>query len=239
MGVVANIVNPKIPGVSSSAPELSSIYTIQLEVRREGEIYMTLDTPIPENFDFSLASTYDRPFAEPLAAKIADKAGGDPSKVAYAEQIVRATTGLTSVMKYLSGSVWSSGSSMQISIPFVVVAHDNAYLEVTEKIKKLTQLAAPSTSPVGTLIAPGPHLANFEQIKSGDFSGGARLGGDEIILRIGRFMRFTPCVINSVHTTFDTQFDQMGNPIAATINVAFEAFWTTTKEDLEEFFKRI
>ena len=128
---------------------------------------------------------------------------------------------------------------MTISVPFVIVAHDNAYLEVTDTIKKLTQLAAPSESKAGTLIAPGPHVGNTGALLAGDFSQGLQLGGDEIILRIGRFLKFTPCIINSVHTTFDSQFDAMGNPIAATINVEFEAFWTTTKKDLDKFFTMI
>lgn len=238
MGILANPFNPKIPGTSRSKPDISSIYTIQLDVRREGASYLTLDTPLPENFGFSLASTYDRPFAKPLS-QIAGDAAGMGGAAGTAEDVLRASTGVTSIMKYLSGAVWSSGSAMTISIPFVIVAHDNAYLEVTDKIKKLTQLAAPSESAAGTLVAPGPHVGNTTALLAGDFSGGVQLGGDEITLRIGRFLKFTPCIINSVHTTFDSQFDQSGNPIAATINVEFEAFWTTTKEDLDKFFTMI
>lgn len=238
MGIIANPYNPKIPGTSRSKPDISSIYTVQLEVRREGESYLNLDTPLPENFGFSLASSYDRPFAKPLSEMAGDKIGmGSEAKLA--EDVARASTGLTSIMKYLSGAVWSSGSAMTISIPFVIVAHDNAYMEVTNTIKKLTQLAAPSESAVGTLVAPGPHVGNTAALLAGDFTSGMQLGGDEITLRIGRFMKFTPCIITSVHTTFDSQFDQSGNPIAATINVEFEAFWTTTKEDLDKFFTMI
>lgn len=235
MAVIANQYNPKIPSSTRSKPDISSIYTIQLEVRREGASYLTLDTPIPENFGFSLASSYDRPFAKPLS-EIAGNKMGMSQEAKIAEDVARASTGITSIMKYLSGAVWSSGSALTLSIPFVVVAHDNAYMEVTHIIKKLTQLAAPSESFVGTLLAPGPHVGNTTALLAGDFTSAMQLGGDEITLRIGRFMKFTPCIINSVHTTFDSQFDQSGNPIAATINVEFEAFWTTTKEDLDKFF---
>jgi len=238
MSIIANAFTPKLPSPTRSKPNISSIYTIQMDVRRDGASYMTLDTPLPENFGFSLASQYDRPFAKPLS-QIAGDAVGMGSSAGSAEDVLRASTGVTSIMKYLSGAVWSSGSSMTISVPFVIVAHDNAYLEVTDTIKKLTQLAAPSESESGTLVAPGPHVGNTGALLAGDFSGGMQLGGDEIILRIGRFLKFTPCIINSVHTTFDSQFDGMGNPIAATINVEFEAFWTTTKEDLDKFFTMI
>jgi len=234
-GIQFDPFSPKMPTVTRSAPELSSIYTVNLEVRREGAVVINLDTPLPENFGFQLASSYDRPYAKPLS-EVAGNATGTGQATAMAETAARATTGLTSVMKYLSGAVWSSGSSLVLTVPFVIVAHDNAYLEVTDKMKKLMQLAAPSESAAGTLIAPGPHIGNMEAIKSGDFTGGAQLGGDEITLRIGRFFKFTPCIINDVNATFDSQFDAMGNPIAATINVTFEAFWTTTKEDLDKFF---
>lgn len=235
MGLYANLFNPKMPNPTRSKPDISSIYTIQLDVKREGQTYLTLDTPIPENFGFSLASSYDRPFAKPLS-EIAGNKLGMSEEAKIAEDVARASTGITSIMKYLSGAVWSSGSALTLSIPFVVVAHDNALMEVTDVIKKLTQLAAPSESFAGTLLAPGPHVGNATALLAGDFSGAMQLGGDEITLRIGRFMKFTPCIINSVHTTFDTQFDQMGSPISATINVEFEAFWTTTKEDLDKFF---
>jgi hypothetical protein len=219
----ANTVNPSPPPSTPRArPEISSIYTAQLDVRRDGESYINMDTPLPENFSMQLASQYDRPFAQPLSQS--------------AETILRATTGATSVNKNLSGAVWSSGSTLTLSIPFVVTAYDNAREEVTDKMKKLLQLVAPSEGVAGMLMAPGPHVGNASAMLSGDFSGGVQLGGDDITLSIGRFLVFTPCIITDVNCTFDTQFDKDGQPIAATINVTFEAYWTTTKEDLDKFF---
>lgn len=230
----ANQYNPTLPTPTRLLPQLSSIYTVQLEVRRDNLPYITMDTPIPENFGFHLSSTYDRPFAKPLSETIGNKVGMG-EEAGMAEQIARATTGLTSINKYLSGSVWSSGSSLILTIPFAIVAYDNAKEEVTDKIKKLMQLTTPTTA-AGFLVAPGPHIGNLDAIRSGDVSAVAQLGGDEITLRIGRFFKFTPCVINDVNATFDTQFDARGNPIAATVNVTFEAFWTTTSEDLDAAF---
>ncbi|MNR17209.1 hypothetical protein D3C85_1338550 [compost metagenome] len=62
------------------------------------------------------------------------------------------------------------------------------------------------------------------------------LGGDVVKLYIGNFLVIEPCVINNVVSTFDTQFDENGTPIAATINVSVEGYFTTTKEDLARFF---
>ena len=235
MPAFANPFNPSIPNPSRSAPQISSIYTVQLDVIRDNKRYISMDTPLPENFGFHLSSQYDRPFAKPLS-EAAGGAVGLGGVAGDAESMARATTGLTTIHKFLSGAVWSSGSSLVLTIPFTIVAHDNAYLEVTDKMKKLMQLTTPSESPVGTLVAPGPHVGNLEALKTDGAAGLAQLGGDEITLRIGRFFKFTPCIINDVNVTFDSQFDKAGNPIAATINVTFEAFWTTTREDLDKFF---
>ena len=232
---IANLNPPPPPSKTKAKPEISSIYTAQLQVRRDGDMYIEMDTPLPENFGLHLTSTYDRPFAQPLSQS-AGEASGTGSIAASAEQVLRATTGATSIVKNLSGAVWSSGSTLILTIPFAIVAYDDAYLEVTDKMKKLLQLVAPSETAAGTLMAPGPHVGNAGAMLAGDFSGGVQLGGDEITLNVGRFFRFSPCVINDVNCTFDSQFDQFGNPIAATINVTFEAFWTTTKEDLDKFF---
>lgn len=232
-----NMVNPQAPLSSPrAAPEISSLYTAQLEVRREGATYITMDTPLPENFSMQLASQYDRPFAKPLS-EIGGDAAGAGGGAQNAENILRATTGATTINKYLSGAVWSAGSTLTLSIPFVITAYDNAALEVTDKMKKLLQLVAPSEGVGGMLMAPGPHVGNASALLAGDFSGGGQLSGDEVTLSIGRFLVFTPCIITDVNCTFDTQFDKTGQPIAATINVTFEAYWTTTKEDLDKFFQ--
>jgi len=236
---VAQMINPTRPTNSKTRPSISSIYTAQLEVRRDSKMYMNLDTPLPENFGLHLSSSYDRPFAKPLSEMAGEKTG-DSEAAGNAENVLRATTGITTLNKYLSGAVWSSGSTLTITIPFVIVAYDDAYTEVTETMKKLLQLVAPSEGPVGVLIAPGPNLgkSGLSMLK-GDFTESSAIGGDEITLHIGRFFKFTPCIINSVDCTFDTQFDAKGNPIAATINVTFEAYWTTTKEDLDAFFVKM
>lgn len=231
-----NYLNPTPPASQPRAkPKISSVYTVQLDVRRDGESIITMDTPLPENFDMGLGSSYDRPFAQPLSAA-AGEATGAGGAAQSAETVLRATTGQTSVVKYLSGAVWSSGSVMQLKIPFQIHAYENARTEVSDKMKKLLQLVTPSTSAVGTLVAPGPHVGNAGSLLAGDFSGGLQLGGDDITLTVGRFLIFNPCIITDVAVTFDSQFDASGQPIAAMINVSFEAFFTTTTEDLDKMF---
>lgn len=214
--------------------DLSSIYTAQLEVKRDGGSYISIDTPLPENFTLSLSSQYDRPFAKPLS-ELAGDATGLSGAASTAESVTRASTGMTSIAKFLSAAVWSGGSTLTIDIPFVIHAYENARLEVGDKMKKLLQLVTPSES-AGMLRAPGPYQANVSAMMAGDVGGALNLGGDDITLSIGRFFVFNPCIITSVVSAFDSQFEGEGQPLAATINVTFEAYFTTTKEDLDRFF---
>ena len=213
---------------------LSSIYTAQLEVKRDGGPYITLDTPLPENFTLSLSSSYDRPFAKPLS-ELAGEATGMGGAASTAETVSRASTGMTSIAKFLSAAVWSGGSVLTIDIPFVIHAYENAREEVGEKMKKLLQLVTPSEQG-GFLRAPGPYQANVSAMMAGNVGGAMSLGGDDITLSIGRFFMFNPCIITNVVSSIDTQFEMTGQPLAATINVTFEAYFTTTKEDLDRFF---
>lgn len=222
------------PSKRNKKSDLSSIYTAQLEVKRDGGSYISIDTPLPENFTLSLSSQYDRPFAKPLS-ELAGDATGLGGAANTGENVARASTGMTSIAKFLSAAVWSGGSTLTIDIPFVLHAYEDARTEIGDKMKKLLQLVTPSEVG-GMLRAPGPYQANVSAMMAGDVGGALSLGGDDITLSIGRFFVFNPCIITNVVSTFDTQFEVTGQPLAATINVTFEAYFTTTKEDLDKFF---
>lgn len=224
------------PTRNNKKTPLSSIYTAQLDVRRDGKPYITIDTPLPENFTLSLSSQYDRPFAKPLSELAGEALGGNgPSIAGQLENVTRASTGMTSIAKYLSAAVWSGGSTLTLDIPFVIHAYEDAKAEVSDKMKKLLQLVAPGEA-LGFLRAPGPYQANVSALLAGDVQNATTLGGDDVTLSIGRFFVFNPCIITNVVCTFDTQFEAQGQPLSATINVTFEAYYTTTKEDLDKFF---
>lgn len=245
--------NANAPGVM---PYLEPAYLAELLVLRDGEEYVRINTPIPENFELDLSSNYDRPLAGPasqlvgqaMQAKGMQQAGAVVANP-LTEQIATMTTGLTSQNKYLSGAVWSSGSVLGISIPFILYAQSDTTKEVLDIELKLMQLAAPSEV-AGMLIAPGPRIINAEAIMDtalslatgGIFGGGTRfsdiseMGGDVITLYLGKFLEIGPCIIRSVSATHDAMFDADGRPITAVLNVAFETYFTTTKEDLEKIF---
>lgn len=216
-------------------PHISDIYLATLVVKRDGADYINLSTPLPENFDFSLSSSYDRPLDQPLSNLSNNNSGimSPTGKIATTMIL-----GQTTKHKYLSGAVWVGGSYLGISLPFVIHAYEDSKVDVIDKVVQLMSLVTPSESgPGGLLQTPGPTVGNLGAMMAGDFSEASQMSGDEITINLGKFFTLSPCIITSVQPTFDTQFDQKGTPIATTVNVTIESFFTTTKEDLIKAFK--
>lgn len=225
---MATIAQPSRPGVK---PEIDDIYVATLTVVRDGKEELSLRTPLPENFEFSLASSFSHPFDQPLS----DIAGPQGQVAQTVKNAGTYATGMTTQNKYLSGAMWSGGSRLSVRLPFVIHAHADAKQEVLTVMKQLLQFVAPSEGIGGMLSAPGPTATNPDAVMGG--AGGVmEVGGDIITVNIGKFFTMSPCVITDVSETFDTQFNHDGIPIAAMINVSVESFFTTTKQDLDKFF---
>lgn len=214
--------------VGAVKPNVPPIYRAELIVQRDGAEYLRIDTPLPENYMLSLATSWDNPFNQPLSNFASKLAGGLPGKaVDIASTGVTAATGFTTLNKWLSGGVWTGGSMMKLDIPFVIQAYENPREEVVKKMRDLMKLVAPSEYAGQFLRAPGPYMRAPN-------SGG--VAGDMITVNIGQFFTMSPCIIDNVTETFDTQFDSEGSPIGVTINVSVISFFTTTQEDLDRFF---
>lgn len=216
--------NP-IGRVGKVKPQISDLYQATLIVKRDGRNVVNLTTPLPENYQFSLASNFDTPFNQPLSDIFGRASGGKISQ--RAAQGATAVTGLTTLNKYMSAAVWTGGSALQLTIPFVLQAYEDPKTEVLMPMKKLMQAVAPSES-LSFLRAPGPHLLNNGE--------DGLLGGDDITVKIGRFFKLNPCIITNVDESFDTQFDHNGDPLGVVINVSILSYFTTTKQDLDNWF---
>ena len=116
---------------------------------------------------------------------------------------------------------------LKLDLPFVLQAYENPKKEIVETMRELMKLVAPSEYAGKFLKAPGPYMST-------PTSDGVR--GDQITVNIGNFFTMSPCIIDNVSETFDTQFDANGDPISVTINVSVVSYFTTTKEDLDRFF---
>lgn len=214
--------------VGNVKPNVPDIYKAVLNVKRDGADLLNIETPLPENYMLSLGTSWNNPFNEPLSNFAAKSANGATGKyVDAASTGVTAATGFTTLNKWLSGAVWTGGSMMKLDIPFVIQAYNDTREEVVRKMRDLMKLVAPSEYAGQFLRAPGPYMRTPS-------SGG--LAGDLITVNIGKFFTMSPCIIDNVTETFDTQFDADGNPIGVTINVSVISYFTTTQEDLDRFF---
>lgn len=205
----------------STKPNVSDIYRAFLNVRKGNSIVYTLDTPLPQNYTFSLGSQYTNPFSQPLSS-FAGPIGD------IFEQANAAVNGSTSLNRWLSGAQWSGGAEFTLEVPFVLQAYKDPKKEVLQDMRDLMMLVAPSESSNGFLSTPGPTIA-----KSGtDFADDAL----KISIQIGKFFLMEPCIITDVSEDFDTQMDVNGSPIGAVVRVQFRSFFTTTKRDLQKWF---
>ena len=213
---------------SNVRPNVPDIYRAELIVQRDGGDVFSIDTPLPENFMISLAASWDNPFNQPVSNFVTSAAGGNAGKkLDVLTKGATSATGFTSLNKWLSGGVWTGGSMMKLDIPFVIQAYDDAREEVVRRMAELLKLVAPSEYMGQFLRAPGPRM--------GDPTNGG-VSGDIITVNIGKFFTMSPCIVDNVSETFDTQVDHSGNPISVTINVSVISFFTTTQEDIDRFF---
>lgn len=216
-----NIIPEAARPKSDKRPQIPTMYTAQLS-NADGSINLT--TQLPERFPIGLATSWDTPFNQPLSDFLA---GGNAARL---EQLGRLSKGVTSLNKWMSGAVWTSGSVLEVSeIPFVLQAYNDAYKDVMSPFLKLLRLVTPIESTKGMLKAPGPHLLGENVFE---------LGGEIITLRIGNFFKMSPCIIESVQGDFDTQFDEEGYPISATVSVTIKSFWSISRQDIDKMFKR-
>lgn len=208
-------------------PQVPDMYKAHLHVSRDGAEIVSIKTPLPENFSLGLGTSWDNPFNQPMSNFANGAAGGYGEAFTTMGTGVAAATGFTSLNKWLSAAVWTGGSMLKLDIPFVLQAFENPKEEIVMMMRELMKLVAPSEYNAQFLKAPGPLLSN-------PLTG--ELRGDIITVNIGNFFTMSPCIIDNVHETFDTQLDKNGDPIGATINVSIISYFTTTKEDLDKFF---
>lgn len=211
---------------SGTFPEM---YMAQLYAELRDGSTIDLKAPLPENYQFNFATSFDNPFNQPLA-NYAGMAGNTAGVAADAlSTAAMATKGKSTINKWMSGAVWTGGSLFQITVPFVIQAFSDTRQEVVKTMRDMLKLVAPSENSIGMLTAPGPNMASAV---------GGSTEGDKITIRIGKFFVMQPCVIESVTCDFDTQMDAEGEaPVSATITVNAISYFATTKEDLDKFFK--
>ena len=180
-----------------------------------------IDSFISENFVLSFSADWEPTFAGSIS-NAASKGG----VVGDVQNAFTALTGYVPRTKDMTRQYWQGNSPLEITIPFSLIAEKDPILEVIDPIKKITSLLLPSVANVtGLLVSPsGSQIDRF-------------LNEEEpISLWIGTFFSLRKCVITGVSPTFDTIYDHLGTPLAATVDVSIRSLKAISVEDLVDLF---
>jgi len=194
----------------------------------------TILLSLPEQFQFSVASAYETPFAQGL---INSEGLKNFSRI----------MGITNfVSQGLTAQVWQGTNEVNFSLTFELVAKNDPDEDVVQLIKRLMLLTMPDENAVGLLTPPGPTIdfvASAEQLgfsalkEAFKNSRAPELKYKNIItLEIGRFLRFESVVVENVSMTGKSLFHKSGLPIAASVDVSFKTFVVPIKKDLNNMF---
>ncbi len=246
--VLFNVGNAKPPQTQVSDPEglRKELYRVVLtskDIGGSGE-GQTFETWLGESFQIAVQSTWDSPFNVSLSELLLGQ--GKAGQIAKAAET---TMGVSSKLKVATGSVWQDTSPINITLPFHFKAKNDPKTEVVEQAMKLMLLAVPGESgPV--LVPPGPKLGNAAGLiaavnqvaAAGANAANLNVGqnffdsGDQITVKIGKFLVFENVVIESVTLEIGSQFDKDGNPLSATVEVGCKTFFVSTKTDVRKMF---
>lgn len=228
MTTVSNVKTAIAPTKKPTTTSLLRAYSAELTATVGKGSPITITAPLPVNYQLQFGTNYDNPFNSPLSDVIGGRIGP------IAGNVMTGVTGMSSRNKWLSSTVWQGGNSFSLTIPFVIVAKSDARQEVLKKMRDMLKLVAPSESTAGMLRAPGPNLNTAANSGSSDVG----FTGEMIKVRLGEFFEMEPCVIENVTCDFDTQMDIKDKcPMSVTITVTVLSYWTTTREDIDQFFK--
>lgn len=174
-------------------------------------------------------------------------------------------TGKSLVSRFTSRRIWKGTSPVKISLGLKFESVENTYTDVVAPVLALMQMALPFSGDrirIGNvslplLAPPGPdpfRLSGSGEIqkvvrKAGTGTAkvltqagvrGKEAGGDWIDVQIGKYLKFSSVIIQSVSPVFDTRLSADGGyPISAEVNVNIETYEIMTKEALADSFTRM
>lgn len=183
--------------------------------------------PIPEEFNFALATQFSQPWAQGFSQNTFMKNLNTLGSITGAG---------VSVTQSQTLQVWQGTSEVNFQLTFELVANRDPYEEVVQPIKDLLWLMLPGTTNEGgkgLLVPPGPsidvtNVASWLSLRI-PFK-------NEITLDIGNFIRFDSVVIENVNHVFDAHFISSGLPTSARVDVSFKTFVAPVKNDIDRIF---
>lgn len=164
---------------------------------------------------------------------------------------VKSATGNNLTLQKASGMAYDGPTQLALQIPFIFIAREDSQTQVTDPIKQLLKMVAPTLSEYGYLTPPGPKLAfaggdgaanvlktvkNIATQKDKSAQDLISVGGETITLKIGNYLTFSPVVITSVSSSYNTRFDSAGRPIQARVDVSISTYFAVSRKDIDGFF---
>jgi hypothetical protein len=171
---------------------------------------------LPDTFGFSEETSW-RPFMENgqiVRGKIGEL-GNDAAQVLF-------SGGQTLMTQSMSAQLFQGAGYVSFALPLEFVANYSASQEVTEPIKKLLGMAAPTLSG-GFLKAPSTYTSSLEP--------------DQFVtLTIGTFFRAKDLICKSVTPVWDGMMAKGGTPFKARCDVVLETMKIPTAENIKAWF---
>jgi hypothetical protein len=183
-----------------------------------------------------------------------------------ANKIVEAGSGgrLSAVTRATSRRMWLGTQPITITLRLKFQAIKDAVREVVEPARLLQCMALPSGPRSGDeaegkygwisgiqkqipfLAPPGPNpysitdiLNNQTITKSEQFKHlEGLIGGDQIMVEIGRFLTFSNVIVKSATPVFPIAFTPEGNPVRSEVSVTFQTYEMMTVEDLNDAYTK-
>lgn len=109
--------------------------------------------------------------------------------------------------------------------------------DISNALSKIPILGPPGPTPFTT---EGILNLNRASSELGDITGiveGLK-GGDKIMIELGRFLTFYNVIVREVSSTVPIKFDMHGDPVSATIRIAFETYEMMTVEALSDVYRK-
>lgn len=193
---------------------------------------------IPEDFNFSLASTWSSPMA---ALSMSDSSNATAAAIGATAKFAGGST----MHKLATARVWDAPQYLTLELPIFLDAYHSTEEEVIGPMVQLLSMAAPDEIG-GLLIPPGPapakEVLNAVMEMASD-AVGTRIGSEfdsqeSFTVRLGNFFAMSPAIITNVSGSGDSAFeDGSGNPISADFMLTVESYFAVTRKDLLKWFQ--
>lgn len=231
----------KVRPVDAMTSLASDMYTVELFVKDGGNLDTATDSsgkplfPLRANLDekinVSMSSQWDSPFGRSSLGDLASKLFGG-KVTGEAIDVALGAAGFGSKLKAQSAQIWTGSSPMTFSFTMKFNAVNNTESEIRDRHMAMLQLCAPSefigSGSLVVLRAPGPTIVG---------SAISPTNSRCINLRVGNYLYLRNVVVKNVSSDVDTLFDEHGIPIAMSIAVEIESFYSCfTSEDIKSMF---